>query len=79
MGSEDADLDELGQINLAGQQLVWNTKQAGAVGRMKVDKQYLQLIDAMEGQIGVLEYGPSLIQLFRSTYSLGENNSTSNP
>ncbi len=72
MGSEDADLDELGQINLAGQQLVWNTQQTGAVGRMKVDKPFLQLIDAMEGQIGVLEYGLSLIKVFKSTYTLGK-------
>jgi bacillithiol biosynthesis cysteine-adding enzyme BshC len=72
MGSEDADLDELGQINLAGQHLVWNTKQTGAVGRMKVDQHYLKLIDTIEGQIGVLEYGPSLIQLFKETYTLGK-------
>jgi bacillithiol biosynthesis cysteine-adding enzyme BshC len=72
MGSEDADLDELGQINMAGQQLIWKTTQTGAVGRMKVDKQYLQLIDAIEGQIGVLEYGPSLVQLFKATYTLGK-------
>ncbi len=72
MGSEDADIDELGQINLAGQELVWNTKQTGAVGRMKVDKQYLQLIDSIEGQIGVLEYGPSLVQLFKTIYTLGK-------
>lgn len=72
MGSEDADLDELGQINLAGQQLVWDTNQTGAVGRMKVDQKYLQLIHAIEGQIGVLEYGPSLVQLFKSTYTIGK-------
>jgi uncharacterized protein YllA (UPF0747 family) len=27
MGSEDADLDELGFINVGGQKLVWETKQ----------------------------------------------------
>jgi bacillithiol biosynthesis cysteine-adding enzyme BshC len=73
MGSEDADLDELGQINLAGQPLTWQTKQTGAVGRMLVDKQFVQLIDAIEGQIGVLENGPSLVQLFRTTYTLGKS------
>ncbi len=34
MGSEDADLDELGNIWLSGDKLVWNTRQTGAVGRM---------------------------------------------
>lgn len=73
MGSEDADLDELGQINLAGQPLVWNTKQTGSVGRMLVDKQFLQLIDAIEGQIGVLEYGLSLTALFKTVYTIGKS------
>jgi bacillithiol biosynthesis cysteine-adding enzyme BshC len=73
MGSEDADLDELGQINVAGQQLEWQTKQTGAVGRMLVDKQFIQLIDAIEGQIGVLENGLSLVQLFKNCYSLGKS------
>src|SRR6186713_1841936 len=36
IGSEDADLDELNYINLDGKKLAWNTKQTGAVGRMKV-------------------------------------------
>src|SRR5258708_5961266 len=35
MGSEDADLEELGNIYLGGEKLVWDTKQTGAVGRMK--------------------------------------------
>src|SRR6478752_2290659 len=35
MGSEDADLDELGTINVGGKQYKWNTNQTGAVGRMK--------------------------------------------
>ena len=73
MGSEDADLDELGQINVGGQQLVWQTKQTGAVGRMLVDKHFIQLIDAIEGQVGVLENGPSLIQLFRNCYTTGKS------
>src|SRR5579859_2305821 len=35
MGSEDADLEELGKIYLDNEKLVWDTKQTGAVGRMK--------------------------------------------
>ncbi|MBY0479852.1 MAG: bacillithiol biosynthesis cysteine-adding enzyme BshC [Chitinophagaceae bacterium] len=72
MGSEDADLDELGYINLGGQKLVWQTKQTGAVGRMKVDKSFLQLINAIEGQIGVLPEGPSLVQIFKQVYTEGK-------
>ncbi|HEX8356177.1 MAG TPA: bacillithiol biosynthesis BshC, partial [Segetibacter sp.] len=51
MGSEDADLDELGHIFLAGEKLVWETTQTGAVGRMKVDKHLTQLIDKIAGQL----------------------------
>ena len=72
MGSEDADLDELGQINIGGQKLVWQTKQTGAVGRMKVDKDFLKLINAIEGQIGVLPEGLSLTNLFRQVYLEGK-------
>jgi uncharacterized protein YllA (UPF0747 family) len=54
MGTEDADLAELNHINLQGEKYIWETDQAGAVGRMKVDAQLLQLIDKMEGQLSVL-------------------------
>lgn len=73
MGSEDADLDELGNIILNGEKLEWQTKQTGAVGRMKVDKSFLKLIDAIAGQITVDKYGKELIELFRKAYKEGEN------
>ncbi len=72
MGSEDADLDELGYINLGGEKLVWQTNQTGAVGRMFVDKEFLKIIKSIEGQVGVLPFGNELIQLFSSCYSIGK-------
>ena len=72
MGSEDADLDELGFINLNGEKLIWNTKQTGAVGRMKVDKAFTQLIDKIYGQVGVYTYGKNLIDIFRKCYAEGK-------
>lgn len=71
MGSEDADLDELGQINIDGHPLQWATSQTGAVGRMKVDKELIKLLDAIEGQTGVLPYGKELSDLFRQSYVPG--------
>jgi len=71
IGSEDADLDELNNINLGGQKLVWNTKQSGAVGRMKVDKELLKLVDAMEGQLSVLPHGNDIILLIKNSYKEG--------
>lgn len=70
MGSEDADLDELGYININGTKYQWNTTQTGAVGRMKVDKAFIQLIDSIQGQVGVLEYGDEIISIFKQAYTL---------
>jgi len=70
MGSEDADLDELGNIKIQGKKLVWNTTQTGAVGRMKIDKNFLLLIKEIEGQIGVNEFGAELVSIFSKAYSL---------
>jgi bacillithiol biosynthesis cysteine-adding enzyme BshC len=71
MGSEDADLEELGHINLNGQKLEWKTNQTGAVGRMKVDKALIELIERISGEISVLEHGTEVIELFRLSYRIG--------
>lgn len=67
MGSEDADLDELGHIYLGGDKLVWETKQTGAVGRMKtkgLDKLYYRI----EGQLAVQPYGRELMTMLKEAY-----------
>ena len=71
MGSEDNDLEELGQVNLGGKKLEWKTKQKGAVGRMKVDKDFLRLIGEIEGQLGVEPFGKELLSIIRDSYSEG--------
>ncbi len=71
MGSEDADLDELGQINVDGNRLNWSTAQTGAVGRMTVDKELIKLLNLIEGQTGVLPFGKELSTLFRQAYTSG--------
>lgn len=71
MGSEDADLDELGSITINSRKYTWNTKQTGAVGRMKVDKNFIALIHEVNGQIGVEPYGEELVNLFRQCYREG--------
>ena len=67
MGSEDADLEELGQISLGGEQLVWETKQTGAVGRMStkgLDKLYYRI----DGELSVQTYGQQLMAMLREAY-----------
>lgn len=65
MGSEDADLEELNHIVVDGKKYVWHTKQTGAVGRMKVDDNLLQLITEIEGRIAVEKYGKEIIDLLK--------------
>lgn len=71
MGSEDNDLEELGQVKVDGVKMEWKTKQKGAVGSMKVDKALLQMIAQLEGQLGVQPYGQELINLLRDCYREG--------
>jgi bacillithiol biosynthesis cysteine-adding enzyme BshC len=72
MGSEDADLDELGFINVGGQKLVWETNQKGAVGRMLVDAKLIALIKQVEGQIGVSSQGASWVSILKETFTVGK-------
>jgi len=72
IGSEDADLDELNHIYLGGEKLTWNTKQTGAVGRMKVDKELIKLISLMEGQLAVLPFGNEVVGLMKECYKEGD-------
>jgi len=71
MGSEDADLDELGHIHIDGKKYEWKTRQTGAVGRMKVDHEFLCLLDEVEGRLAVLPDGKEIVSLARSCYTRG--------
>jgi bacillithiol biosynthesis cysteine-adding enzyme BshC len=72
IGSEDADLDELSQVNLDGQKIRWETDQAGAVGRMRVDDNLLALVDRIGGRVGVEPYGRELMDILRDAYRKGD-------
>jgi bacillithiol biosynthesis cysteine-adding enzyme BshC len=73
IGSEDADLDELNHVYVGGEKLTWNTKQTGAVGRMKVDKELIKLIGLMEGQLSVLPFGKEIAGLMKECYKEGDS------
>ncbi len=70
MGSEDADFAELNNITVDGKRYEWQTKQTGAVGRMKVDKAFIKLIDELQSQVSVLPHGNEIMQMFRQAYSV---------
>ncbi len=67
MGSEDADLEELGNIYLDGETLTWETKQTGAVGRMKT-KGLDKLLFRIEGELSVQPFGPELMAILKECY-----------
>lgn len=71
MGSEDNDLEELGQVKVDGVKMVWKTKQTGAVGRMQVDKALLQIISQIEQQLCILPQGAALNTILRDSYREG--------
>ncbi|MEO6455957.1 MAG: bacillithiol biosynthesis cysteine-adding enzyme BshC, partial [Ginsengibacter sp.] len=71
MGSEDADLEELGHVFISGQKYEWKTNQTGAVGKMLVDGYLVKLLNEISGQLSVLPFGEELIQLLISCYTKG--------
>lgn len=72
MGSEDADLEELGQVNIRGKEYQWQTNQQGAVGRMKVDQALLDIIRGMEGQLSIDPEGENVMALLKRCYTKGK-------
>jgi bacillithiol biosynthesis cysteine-adding enzyme BshC len=68
MGTEDADLEELGLTYVDGQTIKWETNQTGAVGRMKVDKEFIKLINLIEGQLTIQPFGNEIMDLVKDCY-----------
>ena len=72
MGSEDADLQEVGSYTLAGEAYHWNTKQKGAIGRMKVDDELIQLLQNLEGYWSVQPAGKEALEVLKQAYQKGK-------
>lgn len=70
MGSEDADLEELGEVYIGGKHYRWQTSQTGAVGRMKIDKAFIELINQIHAQLGVEPFGNQIMQQVKEAYTL---------
>ena len=71
MGSEDADIQELGELDISGKHYQWATNQKGAVGRMKVDEALIKIIEEVALQIEVLPFGFDIIAKMRACYAIG--------
>lgn len=68
LGSEDADLDELGHLYIGSEKKIWKTKQTGAVGRMQIDTACIELRDALCAELEVLPNGTWLKEVLQSCY-----------
>lgn len=73
MGSEDADLDELGHTFINHDKIIWNTSQKGAVGRMNVDKDFVDLINQINGQLSIEVFGEEIMKIIKDSYQEGSN------
>jgi bacillithiol biosynthesis cysteine-adding enzyme BshC len=71
MGSEDADIDEVGSFYLGGDKMQWETKQTGAIGRMKVDDALVNLLKNIEGYWAVKNNGKKAIAALSEAYKKG--------
>ena len=72
MGSEDADLDEVGAFNLDQTKCQWVTKQTGAIGRMQVDDALLRLLNQLENYWAVLPQGQKALEILKEAYQKGK-------
>jgi bacillithiol biosynthesis cysteine-adding enzyme BshC len=72
MGSEDADLDEVGAFNLDHKKCQWVTKQTGAIGRMEVDDALLLLLQQLENYWAVLPQGQKALEILKEAYQKGK-------
>ena len=71
MGSEDADLAEVGSYSIDGAKHQWKTKQTGAIGRMLVDDHLLQLLQNLEGYWTVKPDGKEALSIIKAAYKKG--------
>jgi bacillithiol biosynthesis cysteine-adding enzyme BshC len=72
MGSEDADLDEVGAFNLDHKKYQWVTKQIGAIGRMQVDDALLLLLKQLESYWSILPQGQQALEILKEAYKKGK-------
>ena len=72
MGSEDADLNELGRVFINEVCYQWKTDQQGAVGRMKIDDAFLNFLNEIRPEIVKEPEGESIMSLLFSCYQPGK-------
>lgn len=72
MGSEDADLEELGHVYISGKNINWATSQQGAVGRMQPEG-FDALFETIQSTLGYGPHAEELMAMMRKAYLEHEN------
>lgn len=72
MGSEDADLEELGHVYIGGKNINWATSQQGAVGRMQPEG-FEDLFKTIQSALGYGPHADELMAMMRKAYLEHEN------
>jgi len=72
MGSEDADLEEVGSFNLDAKNYQWATNQTGAIGRMQVDDALLVLLKQLESYWTIFPQGQKALEILKEAYQKGK-------
>jgi bacillithiol biosynthesis cysteine-adding enzyme BshC len=72
MASEDHDFNEINHINLFGKKIIWDSKQNGAVGKMKLDG-LEKLVSEVKSVLGDDDRSQKLINLIKSSYLNSKN------
>lgn len=67
MGGEDHDFEEISQVNLYGEKLVWEHDEQGAVGRMRTNT-LSPLIEHVAEKLGDQAYAEELVALLKRAY-----------
>lgn len=73
LGSEDNDLDELGNFFFYGKKYTWNTQQAGAVGRMNTEDLQPLLAELFQALGPQGAHKDSLQELITEAFKAGRN------
>ncbi len=71
MGSEDADLEELGHVTINGIKHEWQTEQTGAFGRMVIDKALIKILDTLAGELTIHPFGAEIVDQMKACYTDG--------
>lgn len=72
MGSEDADFEELNNVQVFSEKLIWNTNQTGAFGRMIIDQKFIQILQRLENIIATNHEGKELIEKMKKHYQINK-------